>query len=117
MTSAGRLAGLRAGTVADSMTQGCSVRQARSANLPDPCTFLRLLLRLDGLVEHELAALDEVAAVERQRRVAIIVDLVGTEDALRLLGVEERLDGLGAVAAALGDGVERRGHGLVAVDG
>src|SRR4051812_262722 len=115
MTSAGRREGRRAGTVADSMTEECSDRQARGADLPDPCTVRRLLLGLHCLGEHQLAALDGVRAVERERGVTVLVDLVRPEDAVLLLGREERVHRLLAVAATLRDGVEHGAHGLIAV--
>src|SRR4051812_271123 len=75
---------------------------------------------LDHLVEDELAALDSVAAVVRQRGVAVLVDVVGAEHGLPALDLEELVDH-GLAVVALGTGVldrqERDAHGLVAVDG
>src|SRR5215210_6960639 len=73
---------------------------------------------LDGLVELQLATLDRVDAVVRQRGVAVLVERVRAEHALAVLGLEERLEDvlLLAGAGAL-DRVQRQAHGLVAVDG
>src|SRR4051794_32571911 len=74
-------------------------------------------LRLDRLVELQLAVLDLVDAVVGERGVAVLVDRVGAEDAVAVLGVEQRLLDvfLRAVAGAL-DRVQREAHGLIAVD-
>src|SRR5215210_3398686 len=73
---------------------------------------------LDGLVELQLATLDRVDAVVRQRRVAVLVERVRAEHALAVLRLEDRLEHvlLLAGAGAL-DRVQRQAHGLVAVDG
>src|SRR4051795_1758805 len=60
---------------------------------------LLLLLRLDDLVERQLAALDAVSAVVRQRRVAVLVDRVRPQHGLAVLDLEEGVDdGLAVVA-------------------
>src|SRR3954453_1937998 len=61
---------------------------------------------LDGLAEHELAALGDVGAVGGQGRVAVLVDAVGAQHRLLVLGCEEGVDRLLAVTAALLDRVE-----------
>src|SRR4051812_6034794 len=74
-------------------------------------------LSLDGLVEHELAVLDRVDPVVRERGVAVLVDRVRAEHGLAVLGREDGLDDVGLLTrlGAL-DRVEGEAHGLVAVD-
>src|SRR3981189_818794 len=74
---------------------------------------------LDHLVEDELAALDAVSAVVRQRGVAVLVDRVLAEDRTAVLDLEERVDdGLLVVALVTGvlDRLEGDAHRLVPVD-
>src|SRR4051794_28138230 len=74
-------------------------------------------LRLDRLVERQLAVVDLVDAVVREGRIAVLVDRVGAEHALAILRGEQRLEDLLLVARACAlDGVEREVHRLVAVD-
>src|SRR4051794_27228893 len=72
-------------------------------------------LSLDRLVELQLAVFDAICAVIGERRVAVLVDRVGAEHALAVLGLKEGLlDAfLGAVGAL--DRVQREAHGLIAV--
>src|SRR3954454_19898259 len=65
-------------------------------------------LRLDGLVERQVAVLDRVDAVVGQRRVAVLVDRVRAEHRLAVLGGEEGLDDV-ALVTGLGtvDRVQR----------
>src|SRR3954447_4312907 len=63
-------------------------------------------------------ALDHlVGAVIGERRIAVLVDRVGAEDALAILGREQRLDDVGLLAG-LGalNRVDGQLHGLIAVD-
>src|SRR3954464_239687 len=76
-------------------------------------------LRLEDLVEDQLAVLDDVRAVVRQRGVAVLVDRVLAEDRIAVLDLEERVDdGLAVVALVAGvlDREQRDLHRLVAVD-
>src|SRR5256885_8792235 len=73
---------------------------------------------LDDLIETELAVIDLVQAVVGGGRIAVLIDAVGTEDALTVLGREQLLDhSLAIVALVPGalDRVERKAHRLVAV--
>src|SRR5215211_6165611 len=75
---------------------------------------------LDRLAEHEFAVLDVVDAVVGERRVAVLVDVVGSERRLAALRLEQRVDERLLVGAVLGQllaGVEDQAHRLVAVDG
>src|SRR5215216_217623 len=75
-------------------------------------------LRLDRLVECQGAVLDAVDAVVRQRGVTVLVDRVGPQHALAVLGVEQRLDDVLLVPGARAlDRVQRETRRLVAVDG
>src|SRR6476659_6890692 len=76
-------------------------------------------LRLDDLVEDELAADDAISSVIRQRGVATTVDRVLAEHRVAVLDLEERVDdGLLVVALVPGvlDGQQGDLHRLVAVD-
>src|SRR5215213_4599756 len=110
----------RAGMDADSMG-GCRrpALAAGGTSLPAAETPCRLLggLRLDHLVEHQLAALGLVSAVVAQRGVAVLVDVVGPQRALAALRGEERVDHGLPIVAALGDRVAHDRHRLVAVYG
>src|SRR3954465_15341455 len=78
-----------------------------------------LLLRLDDLVEGQLAALDPVSTVIAEGRVAVLVDRVGPQHGLTVLDLEERVDDRLAVVALVPgvlDGLESDAHRLVAVD-
>src|SRR5215210_8307952 len=93
------------------------------ANVTDPATGGEgsAALCLDRLHELQLAVLDVVKTVGGQRGVAVLVDVVRTENAVTALRVLEQLrpDGLtvvGLVASGL-ERVEGQLHGLVAVDG
>src|SRR3954470_14254922 len=74
-------------------------------------------LRLDRLVELQLAVVDAVGAVIGERRVAVLVDRVVAEHALAVLGREEGLLDIGLLPG-LGtlDGVEGQLHRLIAVE-
>src|SRR5437868_2222388 len=68
--------------------------------------------------ELELAVLDDVAAHDLQRRVAVLVERPGPERAVHLLRVGDRLaHGLAVLLAGLGERVERHLGGDVAIDG
>src|SRR5215216_327601 len=93
------------------------------ANVTDPAVRIEgsAALGLDRLHELQLTVLDLVETVVRQRGVAVLVDVVRTENAVATLGVLQqllphRLTVVGLVASAL-QRVERQLHGLVAVDG
>ena len=72
------------------------------------------------MIEDEFAILDAVGAVGGESDVAVLVNAVGADDALSVLGREDLLDHGGAIAA-LGAGaldrVEDQTNCLVAVDG
>ena len=76
--------------------------------------------RLHPVIEDEFAILDAVGAVGGESDVAVLVNAVGADDALSVLGREDLLDHGGAIAA-LGAGaldrVEDQTDCLVAVDG
>src|SRR5207244_9279957 len=65
---------------------------------------------LDHLVEDELAVLDAVSAVVRERRVAVLVDGVLPEDRVTVLDVEERVDDGRAVVALVTGVLDRLQH-------
>src|SRR3712207_967622 len=82
-----------------------------------PHSVLRSGLRLDRLVEGQLAVLDLVDAVVGERDVAVLVHRVRPKDALAVLRGEERLQHLGTITRAGPlDRVEDQPRGLVAVD-
>src|SRR3954452_17299131 len=98
---------------------GTGGRRAGRGVMPRPAPRGLALLGLDDLVEDELAALDLVSAVVRQRRVAVLVDRVLAQDRLAVLDLEERVDhGLAVVALVAGvlDRLQHDAHGLVPVD-
>src|SRR5689334_2219873 len=73
---------------------------------------------LHDLVELDLTVVDRVEAVVSVRRIAVLIDAVGAEDALAVLGREQLLDhGLAIVALVAGalDRVEGKAHRLEAV--
>src|SRR5690349_1161628 len=73
---------------------------------------------LHDLVELDLTVVDRVEAVVSVRRIAVLIDAVGAEDALAVLGREQLLDhSLTIVALVAGavDRVEGKAHRLVAV--
>src|SRR4051794_28957296 len=76
-------------------------------------------LRLEDLVEYQLAALDAVGAVVGQRGVAVLVDRVLPEDRVAVLDLEEGVDDRLAVVALVAGVLDRQQgdlHRLVAVD-
>src|SRR4051794_36036880 len=94
--------GLFAGMLAASMTvfPGRRRNEGRGRTVPSPAErydFAGWLagLRLDRLIEGQLAVLDSVDAVVRQRRVAVLVDRVRAEHRLTVLGREQGLDDVG----------------------
>src|SRR3954465_7032839 len=81
---------------------------------PPSRTVFSAALRLDHLVERQLAARDLVEAVVGQAGVAVLVDRVGAENALAILRREDRVhDGLPRQTAARTgplDGVQHQRH-------
>jgi hypothetical protein len=74
-------------------------------------------LRLDHLVEHQLATFGPVSAVVAQRGVTVRIDVVLAQRALATLRREERVEHCLAIVATLRDRVADDGHRLVAVHG
>ena len=62
-----------------------------------------VLLDQNGLVEDQLSTLDEVATELVDSRVAVLVDRVGAEDRLLVLGLEHLIDDRLTVAALEAD--------------
>src|SRR5215208_4419294 len=79
------------------------------------------LLTLDHLRERRLSVLDGVEAVVGQRRVSVLVDGVGAQHAVAVLGVvDQLLRDRCAVVGLTANGLQRgqsEAHRLVAVDG
>src|SRR6201990_711841 len=64
-------------------------------------------LRLEDLVEHQLAGLDLVRSVVGERGVAVLVDRVLAEDRVAVLDLEELIDDGLAVGALATGGLNR----------
>src|SRR4051794_20190317 len=74
---------------------------------------------LDDAVEYEPAVADPAGGEFRACGVAVLVDVVGAEHGPAAADAEELLDDLGAIVAEVArglDGVQHRGHRLVAED-